>query len=591
MRKLGFAVCACFMSLVLPLAALFGSDQPAMAHLSPATSAAATASPVLLGSYDTPGRAMGLAVSGEQAYIADGRVGGLQVVNVADPTAPSETGADRTLHWAQNVAVRDQYAYVADLQTGLHIFDVSNPASPNEIGVYDTPWDANDVALVGAYAYVADGGAGLQVIDISDPTSPQPVSSASSGGYAAAVAVASDYAYVAYFESNPPLKESGLLIVNVSDPLNPVVESDYPMSGKRFEGSVDVAVAGDYAYVANTVSGLHIVDISNPSSPVEIGNCPIPGEATGVTVNGDDAFVAAGDAGLRIVDVSQPANPIEVSFYETSGYASDVLVVDDIVYVADGVAGLLILGYPPTFSISGRVVDSSSNPIEGVQVAAGAAYTATTDTGGHYTLTEVLSGTYTLTPTKPDWVFTPRTRILSVPPDGTGQDFTILHPPISTTLSLSGTVSLPGTLAYEDTQELTTTLAFPSGAVTESTTIVLTPTVASASGGFVFAGHAFDLEAYQESEPQSGFTFNEPVTITIHYSAQDVRLISNENDLTLRWWDGSVWQDAAETCDPPSTTVRDPPQGLLRVPICHLSRFALLGTTNRVYLPLVLSGR
>jgi hypothetical protein len=308
-------------------------------------------------------------------------------------------------------------------------------------------------------------------------------------------------------------------------------------------------------------------------------------------VNGDEAFVAAGDGGLRIVDVSQPANPVEVTFYETSGYASDVLVVDDIVYVADGVAGLLILRYRSTFSISGRVVDSSGNPIEGVEVAAGATYSATTDTGGRYAVTELPSGPYTLTPTKGDWVFTPRTRIVSVPPDGRGQDFTMLHPPVSVTLSLSGTVSLPGTLAYRDTQGLTTTLAFPPGAVTEATTVVLTPTVVSAGADFVFAGHAFDLEAYRGGEVQPGFRFNEAVTITIHYSAQDVRLVSNEDELTLRWWEGGGWQDAAETCDPPSTTIRDPSQGVLSVPICHLSRFALLGPTNRVALPLVASGR
>jgi hypothetical protein len=308
-------------------------------------------------------------------------------------------------------------------------------------------------------------------------------------------------------------------------------------------------------------------------------------------VSGDHAFVAAGDAGLRIVDVSQLANPAEVSSFGTSGYATDSLVVDDAVYVAAGDAGLLILRYPPTFSISGRVVDSNGNPMAGVQVAAGTATTATTDATGRYTVTGVPSGTHILTPTKPGWVFSPGARTLDVPPDGTGQDFTILHPPVSTTLSLSGTVSLSGTLAYTDTQDLTTGVTFPSGAVTEATTIVLTPTVASATEGLIFAGHAFDLEAYQGGERQPGFTFDRPVTVTINYSAQDVRLVSDRDNLTLRWWDGNAWQDAAETCDPPSTPIRDDSQGLLRVPICHLSRFALLGPTQRVYLPLVLSGQ
>ncbi len=50
-------------------------------------------------------------------------------------------------------------------------------------------------------------------------------------------------------------------------------------------------------------------------------------------------------------------------------------------------------------------------------------------------------------------------------------------------------------------------------------------------------------------------------------------MISNE--LTLRR------RDAAETCTPPSTYVRDEEHNVLSVPICH-------GPTNRVYLPLVM---
>ena len=590
MKQLRSVACLCLMCLVLPSVLLFGMGQPTMARWSPTSSASAAAPPLLLGAYDTPGKALGLALRGDYLYIADGEAGGLRVVNVTDPTAPKETGALDTPNWARNVVVRDQYAYVADQQSGLHVVDVSNPASPARVGVYDTPWNANDVALAGDYAFVTDGGAGLQVVDVSDPASPEQVNTVYVGGYAAAVAIASDHMYVAYYESYAPLDASGLLIVDISDPLNPVTEGRYAMSGELFEGSKDVAVVGDYAYVANSVSGLHIVDVSNPASPVEVGGCSLPGEPTGLSLNGGYAFVAAGDAGLRIVDVSQLANPAEVSFFGTSGYATDAWVVDDEVYVAAGDAGLLILRYPPTFSISGRVVDSSGNPIAGVQVAAGAAYSATTDTTGRYTVGGVPSGTHILTPAKPGWAFSPGTRTLSVPPDATGQDFTILHPPVSTTLSLSGTVSLSDTLAYTDTRDLTTGVAFPSGAVTRATTMVLTPTVASATEGLIFAGHAFDLEAYQGGERQPGFTFDRPVTVTIRYSAQDVRLVSDEADLTLRWWDGNTWQDAAETCDPPSTTVRDDSQGLLRVPICHLSRFALLGPTHRVYLPLIVSG-
>jgi hypothetical protein len=67
-----------------------------------------------------------------------------------------------------------------------------------------------------------------------------------------------------------------------------------------------------------------------------------------------------------------------------------------------------------------------------------------------------------------------------------------------------------------------------------------------------------------------------PITITIHYSDADVEGI-DENDLRLYRWTGSAWEDAATTCSPPSTYVRDVDANVLRVPVCHLSRFALGG--------------
>jgi hypothetical protein len=177
---------------------------------------------------------------------------------------------------------------------------------------------------------------------------------------------------------------------------------------------------------------------------------------------------------------------------------------------------------------------------------------------------------------------------VTVPPDARGQNFTILSKPISTTLVVSGTLSVATSLCYTDTQDLTTMLEFPRGAVTEATTIVLTPTLATGGADFAFAGHAFELEAYQADEPQLGMTFDEPVTVTIHYSEQDVRVISNESQLMLHWWDGSAWRGASETCDPPSVYARVQDNHVLSVPICHLSLFGLFGPTHQTYMPLVL---
>lgn len=329
-------------------------------------------------------------------------------------------------------------------------------------------------------------------------------------------------------------------------------------------------------------------------------NVELVGHIGGATneafVQGNYTYIGKGPR-LTILNISDPTHPTEVGYYGTPGYARDVHVSGNTAFVADGSGGLPGVQYTGTglFSLSGHIHDSSDHSIPNVNVSAGAGYSATTDASGVYTITGLVTGTYTITPTaessaKNGWTFEPPTRTVSVPPDATGQDFTILPGPISTTLKMSGTASIATRLIYTDTQGLTTTLDFPAGSVPQTTTIILTPTLATGETGFAFACHAFELEAYQDGSLQSGLIFSTPVTVTIHYSDDDVRAVTGESELALWWWTGSEWRDVAQTCDPASTYTRDATNNMLKVPICHLSLFGLFGpgSSHRIYLPLVL---
>ena len=67
------------------------------------------------------------------------------------------------------------------------------------------------------------------------------------------------------------------------------------------------------------------------------------------------------------------------------------------------------------------------------------------------------------------------------------------------------------TLVYTDTQAMTTTVQIPALAVAKTTTLKYTEIMeASAPSGFAFAGHAFDLTAWQDGQPVSGLTFIKP---------------------------------------------------------------------------------
>ncbi len=146
------------------------------------------------------------------------------------------------------------------------------------------------------------------------------------------------------------------------------------------------------------------------------------------------------------------------------------------------------------------------------------------------------------------------------------------------------TPNAPAVLTYTDPQNQATTLQVPAGAVGAATDLIFTPVTSPANPSvFSFAGHAFNLEAYQNNQLQSPFTFTQPVVVTIHYTAGDIAGL-DPNHLTLLYWNKTAlaWQDAA--C---GAYVRNLPGMAFSVPICHLSDFAVFEHLLRFFLPLV----
>ncbi len=160
-------------------------------------------------------------------------------------------------------------------------------------------------------------------------------------------------------------------------------------------------------------------------------------------------------------------------------------------------------------------------------------------------------------------------------------------PPLTT--EISDTVD--NTATFTNTQGSTSTLEVPAGAVSEPSEVVYTPDIVieeNQPGGFALAGITFDLQVCQDGECLGDYIFATPVTITLQYSDADVVGLIEE-ELYLYTWDGSAWVDAVTECGWPLTAYgRYPEENKLVVPLCHFTKFALVGDTNRIYLPLVL---
>jgi subtilisin-like proprotein convertase family protein len=106
--------------------------------------------------------------------------------------------------------------------------------------------------------------------------------------------------------------------VDLSNPAMPNDLSTYNTAG---DGR-GVAVAGNYAYIADGSRGLTVVDLSNSS--VAPGRLDTPGTATDIIVQGNYAYLADGSGGVRVINIANPAGPQLVSAYTTPGNATAI---------------------------------------------------------------------------------------------------------------------------------------------------------------------------------------------------------------------------------------------------------------------------
>jgi hypothetical protein len=101
--------------------------------------------------------------------------------------------------------------------------------------------------------------------------------------------------------------------------------------------------------------------------------------------------------------------------------------------------------------------------------------------------------------------------------------------------------------------------------------------------------YAFRMQASQNGEEFTSFSFPSPISITLHYTeTQIVGLNENSLQLYSKQAGGHLWERALCVG---VEYVRNPNEDWLLAPICHLTEFALLGEPTlpsyQVFLPLV----
>lgn len=311
-----------------------------------------------VGAYDTGSgnHPTAVAVVGDYAYVVNGCgltcYGPLDVLDVANPAAPTLAGSTPVSWGARAIAVQGRYAYVTGFYANpnyMRIMNVSRPTAPSSAAAFTiTGSHPLGIAVRGPFAYMLDYGANrLDVINVSNPAassfSNNLNSSYNSLPLAAQIGTAVGPSHIAIEGRFAYVVDSvadDLQVISIAQPADPVVvgtSARLGARGTRGQPTCDVAVEGSYAFVANANDDqLQVIDVAHPARPVVVATVPAGVLPDALSVQGRYAYVAnRGSDTLEVVDVGTPRAPTVLGTVPTGAAPDSVAVSDGDAYVTD----------------------------------------------------------------------------------------------------------------------------------------------------------------------------------------------------------------------------------------------------------------
>jgi choice-of-anchor B domain-containing protein len=346
---------------------------------------------------------------------------------------PSNRG-DCSDIWGYVDALDNEYAIVGN-QTGTSIVDVTDPTSPSEI--FYTAGDQTiwrDMKVWGTTAYItSEGGSGLKIIDLSnlpgaitaadvsyytgstyqftnahnifmDENGKAYITGATDSGVGGAIIldVATDqlnpielgryndfYLHDIFVRGDTlwggAINNGFFTVVDVSDPMNCVTMATH-VTPSTFSHNVWLSDDGNTLYTTDEIPDAYVAsyDVSNIASIVELDRIQSsPGQDViphNTFVVGDYLVTSYYRDGVVITDATNPSNLIEVGFYDTSPLSGNGFDGAWGVYpylpsgnfiVSDIDDGLFVLGptYVPGAYLEGNITDfATTNPIDNALV-------------------------------------------------------------------------------------------------------------------------------------------------------------------------------------------------------------------------------
>ncbi|MFG0246706.1 MAG: GC-type dockerin domain-anchored protein [Phycisphaerales bacterium JB052] len=321
------------------------------------------AMPTEVGAIGQPGVNATIAWHGDRLYMM-GSLGGLQVVDLDDPTAPVieqwlypdygigglfevgdrvfapvggvvreldlQTGAGfasviSSRYGISSIEHAGETMYIGG-NNGIQLVDI--PSLPRSPIVYEDAYrviSPGNVVADDGFVYVSDMREGFAVWDMREPETPELVSTIDTLSLDAVLTKKGDAMYVLQRHQSPAL-------FDVSDPASPVEVGSLGLESVM--GVEYLGVFGDLLF-ASEYDGARLYDVSDPFAPVLLSELETTMYPQWAAREGDWLYVIGGVNGIDVFDISDPAQPVFVLNHPVPSLLESVHVEGGILFTED----------------------------------------------------------------------------------------------------------------------------------------------------------------------------------------------------------------------------------------------------------------
>jgi len=276
-----------------------------------------------------------ITIHGDRSYVSVlGQGPGIRVIDIGNLTTPVIIGTIEGIEPKReaNMPIYDHYLYaINSLTNKVFIIDLSTTPLPVVVGKLNVGPYPTSMTIHEDYLYIS-GTNFIYAADLSDPVNPvitDQVSITYETKYAELTA-AGDYLFGLVGDPYDP--DRTMISIPLTGPSYFEIADELTIPGK----SNDLAIEGDFAYIAGYEDGIRIIDISAPEDLQLVGTVPTEGSSRGVAVGQDVLYVGEWQPnGISSFDITDPGSPHFLNKERAFSRAGKITLADHYALVVD----------------------------------------------------------------------------------------------------------------------------------------------------------------------------------------------------------------------------------------------------------------